>query len=106
MTSTRLASPLTLALAASLLLPAAGRADGGASLPRPAARQTLTPEQEAVELYNDGNEYRDKAASLEKEAAAEADAKKKDKLEKKALDKHESSIKKYLQATQKNPLLF
>lgn len=98
-------SRIPWALAAALLCPAAAFADGAASLPRPAARQSLTPEQEAVELYNDGNEYRDKAAALEKEAAGEPDAKKKEKLEKKALDKHESSIKKFVAATQKNPRL-
>jgi tetratricopeptide (TPR) repeat protein len=98
-------SRIPWALAAALLCPAAAFADGAASLPRPAARQSLTPEQEAVELYNDGNEYRDKAAAFEKEAAAEPDAKKKEKLEKKAVDKHESSIKKFVAATQKNPRL-
>jgi tetratricopeptide (TPR) repeat protein len=106
MTTSRSVLPLALAAAAALCLPSAGSADGGSSLPPPAARQPLTPEQEAVELYNDGNSYRDKAASYEKEAAAESDAKKKEKLEKKALDKHESSIKKFDSATQKNPRMF
>ena len=36
-------------------------------------QQRLTPEQEAVSLYNDGISYRDKAAKFEKEAAAEPD---------------------------------
>jgi tetratricopeptide (TPR) repeat protein len=99
-------SRIPWALAAALLCPAAAYADGAASLPRPAARQSLTPEQEAVELYNDGNEYRDKAASLEKEAAAEPDAKKKEKLEKKAFERHEGSIKKFTAATEKNPRMF
>jgi tetratricopeptide (TPR) repeat protein len=93
-------------VSALLLLPAAGLADGGASLPRPQARQALTPDQEAVELYNDGNAYRDKAASLEKEAATETDAKKKEKLEKKAFERHEGSIKKFMAATEKNPKMF
>jgi len=103
---TRSRVPWTLFLAAALLAPAAALADGGASLPRPSSRQALTPEQEAVELYNDGNSYRDKAASLEKEAASETDAKKKEKLEKKAFERHEGSIKKFAAATEKDPRLF
>ena len=102
-------SRIPWALAAALLLPAAGFADGGSSLPppgKPAAGRTLSPEEQATELYNDGNSYRDKAAALEQEAAAEPDAKKKEKLEKKALDKHESSIKKFAAATEKNPSLY
>ena len=95
------------ALAAALLLPAAGFADGGSSMPRAGtAGRTLSPEEQATDLYNNGNAYRDKAAALEKEAAAEPDAGKKEKLEKKALDKHEASIKKFSAATQKNPAFY
>ena len=103
---TRTRAPWTLLLASALLAPVAALADGGASLPRPQSRQALTPEQEAVELYNDGNSYRDKAASLEKEAESETDAKKKEKLEKKAFERHEGSIKKFTAATEKNPRMF
>jgi tetratricopeptide (TPR) repeat protein len=103
---TRTRAPWTFLLASALLAPAPAFADGGASLPRPQSRQALTPEQEAVELYNDGNSYRDKAASLEKDAAAETDAKKKEKLEKKAFERHEGSIKKFTAATEKNPRMF
>ena len=102
-------SRIPWALAAALLLPAAGFADGGASLPRqgcPSAGPALSPQEQATELYNDGNAIRDKAAALEQEAAAEPDAKKKEKLEKKALDKHEASIKKFAAATEKNPGLY
>jgi len=74
--------------------------------PPTAAQEKQTPEQEAVELYNDGIGYRDKAAQFEKEAAAEPDAKKREKLEAKAKDKHLDSIKKFDKATQKNPNLF
>jgi len=98
-----------LALAAALLLPAAAGASGSGSssmsLPRN-QQQQLTPEQEAVTFYNDGISYRDKAVKLEKEAETEADAGKRQKLEAKAKDKHEDSIKKFLKATEKNPALF
>jgi tetratricopeptide (TPR) repeat protein len=98
-----------LALAATLLLPAVARASGSGSssmsLPRN-QQQQLTPEQEAVTFYNDGISYRDKAVKLEKEAETEADAGKRQKLEAKAKDKHEDSIKKFVKATEKNPALF
>ena len=62
-----------------------------------------TPEQEAVEYYNDGVSYRDKADTYEKEAAAETDGAKKAKLLGKARTSTESSIKKYLKAHAKDP---
>ena len=99
-----------LALAATLLLPAVARASGSGSssmsLPKTNQQQQVTPEQEAVTFYNDGISYRDKAAKLEKEAETEADAGKRQKLEAKAKDKHEDSIKKFVKATEKNPALF
>jgi len=98
-----------LALAATLLLPAVAGASGSGSssmsLPRN-QQQQLTPEQEAVTFYNDGISYRDKAVKLEKEAETETDAGKRQKLEAKAKDKHEDSIKKFVKATEKNPALF
>jgi tetratricopeptide (TPR) repeat protein len=99
-------APCSLAAVALVLLPCVASASGSGSMPAPAQRQQATPEQEAVELYNDGISYRDKAAQLDKEAAAEPDAKKKAKLEEKALDRTESSAKKFTQATKKNPRLF
>jgi tetratricopeptide (TPR) repeat protein len=66
---------------------------------------TASPEQEAIEYYNDGISYRDKATALEKEAAAETDPKKREKLEAKAKDKHDSSIKKFVNATRRDPKL-
>jgi tetratricopeptide (TPR) repeat protein len=94
--------------AAALLIPALGLASGPSS-PMSAPqqrREPLTPEQEAVGLFNDGTEYQEKAAKYEKEAAAEPDAAKKAKLEGKAKDKHEDAIKKFVKATAKNPNLF
>lgn len=94
------------ALAAALLLsPGLATASGSTAMPR-VQMPTPSPEQEAVEYYNDGISYRDKAAVLEKESAAETDAKRREKLESKAKDRHESSIKKFLRATQKDPKLY
>ncbi|MGH9399094.1 MAG: tetratricopeptide repeat protein, partial [Thermoanaerobaculia bacterium] len=98
-------APCALAAAALLLLPGAVMASGSGSLPS-AAQPRMTPEQEAVELYNDGISYRDKAAQLDKEAATETDPKKKEKLESKSLDRTESSMKKFTRATKKDPQLF
>jgi tetratricopeptide (TPR) repeat protein len=98
-----------LAIAALLLAPAALPASGSGSMSAPRVdvqQQRLTPEQEAISLYNDGISYRDKAAKLETQAAAETDAKKREKLEAKAKDKHEDSIKMFARATEKNPNLF
>jgi tetratricopeptide (TPR) repeat protein len=108
MKNTRATSVLSaLAIAALLLTPAALPASSSSamSLPR-VERQQLTPEQEAVSLYNSGISYRDKAAKLETEAAAETDGKKRETLEAKAKDKHEDSIKKFAKATEKNPNLY
>jgi tetratricopeptide (TPR) repeat protein len=102
-----LSAPAVLIVATLLAVPAVLRASGSGSMPAPRVeRQQQTPEQEAVELYNDGISYRDKAAKLEKEAEAEPDAKKREKLDAKAKDKHQDSIKKFDKATFKNPNMF
>jgi tetratricopeptide (TPR) repeat protein len=93
-----------LAAAALALAPCALLADGSPSLSRPQA-PAPSLEQQAVDVYNDGIALRDKAAAYEKEAAAEPDAKKKASLEAKAKDKHLSSIKKFVKATDKDPRL-
>jgi tetratricopeptide (TPR) repeat protein len=72
-------------------------------LPTP---QRLTPQEEATALYNDGIALRDKAVKLSAEAASEPDARKKEKLEAKSKDKHEDSIKKFSEATKKDPRLY
>jgi tetratricopeptide (TPR) repeat protein len=96
-------SAVSLAAAGILLLtPRAALPSGSSAAP---AVQAPSAEQEAVESYNDGISYRDKAAALEKEAASETDAKKREKLEGKAKEKHESSIKKFVSATRKDPKL-
>jgi tetratricopeptide (TPR) repeat protein len=97
---------MSLAAGVFLLAPCAAMASGSSAMSPRQQMPTPSPEQEAVEYYNDGISYRDKAAGVEKEAAAETDLKKKEKLEGKAKDRHESSIKKFLMATRKDPKLF
>ena len=97
-----------LAITGALLL-VPGLAGASSSSPMrmpPPQAQAATPEQEAASLYNDGISYRDKAAKFEKEAEAEADARKAEKLLAKARDRHESSIKPFQAAVTKNPALF
>ncbi|HVT61343.1 MAG TPA: tetratricopeptide repeat protein [Thermoanaerobaculia bacterium] len=97
----------SLLAAALLLLPATAFGSGIPSIADSHRTRTpRTPESEAVELFNAGISFRDKAEKLEHEAAAEPEAKKKEKLEQKAVDKHESSIQKFVESTQKNPKLF
>ena len=94
-----------LALALALAIPGLAAASGSTAMPR-AQEPTPSPEQEAVEYYNDGISYRDKADKYETEAATESDAKKQAKLLEKSKSQHESSIKKYLKAVAKNPQMF
>ena len=98
--------PAALALSLSLALPGVAAASGSSAMSVPQAQvPTASPEQEAIESYNDGISYRDKAEKLEKEAALETDAAKKAKLLEKSGSQHESSIKKFQKAVAKNPKL-
>ena len=54
------------AAALVLLAPGAARASGSSSMPRSPQMPTASPEQEAIEYYNDGISYSDKATALEK----------------------------------------
>ena len=96
-----------LALVLSLSIPGLAAASGTSAMPAPRpAMPAASPEQQAIELYNDGISDRDRAAAYEKEAAAETDAGKKARLEAKARDRHEASIRKFLAATKKDPKMF
>jgi tetratricopeptide (TPR) repeat protein len=93
-----------LALILSLAIPGLAAASGSSAMSAPAPKMpTATPEQEAVEYYNDGISCRDKADKYEAEAAAESGVPKKAKLLEKSKSQHESSIRKYLKAVAKNP---
>ena len=105
MTRTRFVLATGGLVAAALLAPGAlGASKSGVPAPLPPGpRQQLTPEQQADALYNDGLEYRDKAGKYDKEAAAETDTKKKEKLEAKAKDKYQDASRKFSEAVKKNP---
>jgi tetratricopeptide (TPR) repeat protein len=94
-----------LVVVAALSLSGLAAASGTRGLPQNTA-PPLTPEQEAVEYFNDGVSHRDKADKLEKEALAEKDPAKQAKLLEKSKSQHEASIKKYQKAVAKDPKLF
>ncbi|MEO6326033.1 MAG: tetratricopeptide repeat protein [Thermoanaerobaculia bacterium] len=98
--TTRLGLILSLLLASSEFARASGAPRISTRLPE------ASPEQQALELFNDGTSCREKADKLEKEAAAESETAKKEKLTGKARKQHESSIKKFIAATQKDPKLY
>lgn len=98
---------LALVIAAAVAFPGLAAASGSSAMSAPPPQMPrLTPEQEAVEYYNDGVAYRDKADKYEKESAAENDAAKKTKLLEKSKGQHESSIKKFQKAVSKDPKMF
>ena len=88
-------------------------ASGGSPMPAPrspgmtSSSPRVTPEQQAVQRYNDGLKHKDKADALAKEAEAEAsDAKRHGKLEASARKEYEKAMKEFLAATEKNPRMF
>jgi tetratricopeptide (TPR) repeat protein len=91
-----------------VFLPADLRASGGSSMPRgggpsmPSAPRK-TPEQEAVDYYNAGLKYRDRAVDLEKDAAEAKSDKERGKLEGKAQKEFGRAISQFRIATEKNP---
>lgn len=97
--------PGSLLAIVALALPSALFARSGTS-PMNLPTQKLTPEQEAARAFNDGLAYTEKADKLGKEAAAEPDAAKKEKLTQKSLDKYADAVEKLTAATKKNPKLF
>jgi tetratricopeptide (TPR) repeat protein len=98
-------NPAALALAVSLSIPGLAAASGTRGLPQNIG-PSITPEQQAVEYFNDGVSHRDKADKFEKEALAEKDAAKQTKLLEKSKSQHETSIKKYEKAVAKDPKLY
>lgn len=95
------------ALAFSVSLSGVAAASGSSAMSAPAQQMpTASPEQQAIEYYNDGISARDKADKQETEAASESDAAKKAKLLGKSKSQHEASIKKYQKAIAKNPQMF
>jgi tetratricopeptide (TPR) repeat protein len=89
-------------------LPADLRASGGSSMPRgggpsmPSAPRK-TPEQEAVDYYNAGIKYRDKAMDYLKDAEQAKSDKERTKLEGKAEKEFGRAVSQFRTATEKNP---
>jgi tetratricopeptide (TPR) repeat protein len=67
---------------------------------------SLTPEQQAIQYYNDGVSDRERADKLEAESIKETDAAKKAKLLEKSRRVHESAIKTFTRAVQNDPKMF
>jgi tetratricopeptide (TPR) repeat protein len=94
-------------------LPADLRASGGSPMPgggggrsgMPAVARK-TPEQEAVDSYNAGLKYRDKALDLQKEAAQAGSEKQRAKLENKAQKMFGKAVSELRTATRKNPMFY
>lgn len=95
-----------------LTLPAIVVASGGSPMAPPSLPPTPSndtpppprkaPAEEAAELYNLGIQHRDKALTLQKDAAAAPAGKERSKLEKKADKEFEKAISAYREATQLN----
>ena len=102
---------MTRSIQAALLLAAAVALCQGAitaeTSPMPAAPTTrmMTPEELAVESYNNGVSHRDKGRKAEQQltTAKESD---RAKLQKKAADEFDKALKDFKRATQLNPRLY
>ena len=93
-----------LAALAALSINHEVRASGGSSAPRPTAPQ-MTPEQKAVESYNRGLRYRNKAWKLE-EKAGEVTGKEKAKLESKLNEQFKKAARSFEQAIEGQPKFY
>ena len=99
-----------MAMVILLLFQAEARAAGGSPKPIPSSPRAesprLTPQQEAAARYNGALKRLEKAARLEKEAAATPDAKKRAALVEKARKEYDRAIKDLNFAIGKDPDLF
>ncbi|HKB08351.1 MAG TPA: tetratricopeptide repeat protein [Candidatus Polarisedimenticolia bacterium] len=90
-------------------LSADARASGGSPMPPSGGASSMpsaprkTPEEQAVEFYNAGLKYRDKALAFEKEGSQAASEKDKSKLEKKAQQEFGKAISQFRLAIEKYP---
>lgn len=90
-----------------ILLSAAVMASGGGSIPsmsQPAAQKS--PTERAVDSYNAGIKYRDKAWKYQEKAAGESNPKKVAKLHRKADKQFKYAIKKFRSAVKYEPRLY
>jgi tetratricopeptide (TPR) repeat protein len=93
-------------------LPGGLLASGGSPMPRSGGTSSMpsaprkTPAEEAADHYNAGLKLRDKALSLQKEAAQATKDKDRTKLEKKAQGEFEKAITQFRMATVKDPRFY
>ncbi len=96
---------LRLAAAAlAIALAGAGAAHGAGSAPAPTPQVVQSPEEQAVEHYNQGLKYRNKAGELEQKAAAAA-GEQQQKYHRKAESAYKDAVREFRSATMKNPRL-
>lgn len=98
----------------ALVVHGAALASGGSSMPTPKTPTSMpdsapiphvTPEEQAVQMYNDGLRHQDKAKKLTAEADS-ADPGKRAKIEDKARGEYEKAQKSFRAATDRNPRMF
>ncbi len=95
-----------MALVAILTAPVAF-ASGGSSSPKSSIPEaTQTPEQQAMDHYNNGLGLRDRAEKLEEKLATMTEGDKRDKTEKKLANAWESAASEFMQSVQKNPAYY
>jgi tetratricopeptide (TPR) repeat protein len=100
-----------LVIAIAVAIPGVVAASGSSPMSPPTSGSSsespsLTPEQQAIQYYNDGVSDRERADKLEAESIKETDAAKKAKLLEKSRRVHESAIKTFTRAVQNDPKMF
>jgi tetratricopeptide (TPR) repeat protein len=97
-------------LGASLGLYQALALASGSAVSAPAASSpsapTRTPEEMAIESYNNGIEHKDKGIKFEESAATTADAKERAKVADKAKKEYEKALKDFKSAADRNPDMY
>ncbi len=81
-------------------------AAGGGSMPMSIPTVQKTPAEKAIDSYNAGIKYRDKAWKFQKRAAVESEPKKVDKLIRKADKQFAKAIKRFRSAIKYEPRLY
>ena len=104
-TNPRIATAIVMLALFALAAPAALAAGSSSKPSTPENADEKTPEQLAIEHYNNGIAYRDQAWKLEKKLES-APGEKKAKLEKKVARTFESAVREFRAATRQNPAMF
>jgi tetratricopeptide (TPR) repeat protein len=87
-----------LALASGSAVPASG--------PSSPSMPSRTPEEMAIESYNNGIEHKDKGIKIEESAGTTADLKDRAKVADKARKEYEKALKDFKSATERNPDMY